>query len=112
RGDAVLPSWKGIEIRAINRNDIANVLDPLIIKDKPYTANRAFAAIRQLLGWCVTRELIAKSPADGIDAPGAEQTRDRVLADTEIKTLWSATDGLAYPWGAMTRLLLLTAQRR
>jgi integrase len=38
--------------------------------------------------------------------------RDRVLSDDEIVAFWTAGESIAWPYGPLLRLLLLTAQRR
>jgi len=40
------------------------------------------------------------------------EARDRVLTDNEIRSLWGSSESFTRPWGAFTRLLLLTAARR
>ena len=40
-----------------------------------------------------------------------ETSRDRVLTDQELRWFWKAASSLDYPFGPLTRLLLLTGQR-
>jgi integrase len=48
----------------------------------------------------------------GVDNPGHEQQRDRVLSEDEIRQLWNALE-TERPWSAaIFRLGILTAQRR
>jgi integrase len=47
-----------------------------------------------------------------LKAPKAEESRDRVLTDDEIRWLWNAAEMQGFPFGPMTQLLLLTGQRR
>ena len=56
--------------------------------------------------------MIASDPTAGIDKVVKEHARDRVLNNIEIVRFWSACDVLGWPFGAMGKLLLLTAQRR
>ncbi len=92
----------------IETDDIAKVLDKLL--DRPSEANHAFAAIRRFFNWAVERGHIAVSPCARLKLPSRPLTRDRVLLDTEIKTIWKAST--SYPFGTLVRLLLLTGQRR
>jgi integrase len=113
RKDApVLPSWKGLQIRAVTKADVLSIMDPAIEDGKPYLANRIFAMARKLLNWCVQRDLIPVSPAKGISPPGEEQTRERVLTGAEMGALWKACESIGYPWGTLAKILLLTGQRR
>ena len=52
------------------------------------------------------------SPCAGVRKPTAETARDRVLSDDEVRWLWKACDEIGYPFGHITRLLLLTGTRR
>lgn len=45
-------------------------------------------------------------------APTAEKSRDRVLSDDELRAILQACDRLNEPFGALIKLLALTAQRR
>ena len=44
--------------------------------------------------------------------PTKEHPRDRALTDDEIRWLWQAAEEVGWPFGPVTKLLLLTAQRR
>ncbi len=70
------------------------------------------ANVRRLFAWAVERGIIEASPAASIAAPGQEQSRDRVLADDELRAFLKACDGMREPFGPLLRLLLLTGQRR
>jgi integrase len=43
---------------------------------------------------------------------GSETSRDRVLSDDEIRTLWPIMEETGYPFGCLAQFLLVTAQRR
>lgn len=77
-------------------------------------ARRAYAVIRKLFNCAVGRDIIQATPAviPNDDLPGEEVKRDRTLTDDELKAVWSASDGLGYPFGPMFQLLLSTGQRR
>jgi integrase len=78
----------------------------------PILANRTLAALRKLFNWAVGRDLIGKSPCDGIEAPAAEVERDRVLSDAELKAVWQASEALGWPFGRVFQTLILTGQRK
>jgi integrase len=48
----------------------------------------------------------------GIERPAPEQSRERVLADKELKSIWQAADELGHPYAGIVKLLILTGQRR
>jgi integrase len=42
----------------------------------------------------------------------AEPSRDRVLTDPELRSVWNAAKQMAYPFGTIIQLLILTGQRK
>ena len=108
----VTPEWKGRKLESIGRGDVALLVDGIAEAGAPVMANRVLTVIKKLFGWAVARDLIVLSPAAGVQAPGKETARDRVLTDTELKAVWEACESLGYPFGPLFRLLILTGQRR
>ena len=74
-------------------------------------ANRVLATIRKLFKWAVERGAVDGSPAAGITPPGKEESRNRVLHADEFRTLFEACNQVGFPYGPLTKLLLLTGQR-
>jgi integrase len=107
----VLPTWRGRRIQDIGRRDVLALLDKLQDRGLGAGTNRVFAAIRKLFNWAAGRDIIQVSPCAGVKAPVAESPRHRKLSDAELRWLWKATERLSYPFGPITRLLLLTGQR-
>jgi integrase len=62
-------------------------------------------------GLGLSRDLVEMNPCHGIERPGAEHQRDRVLTASEIRRLWLALDEGDPITAALYRLQLLTAQR-
>lgn len=106
----VTPKWRKRPIASITHRDMLDLLDGM--DATPIMANRTLAAVRKLFNWAVGRRIIGATPVAGIEPPGKEKERDRVLDDNEIKTLWAGCDELGEPFGPLIRTLLLTAQRR
>ena len=46
-----------------------------------------------------------------MDPPVSKVMRDRVLKAEEIESIWNAWDAMDYPFGALGKMLLVTAQR-
>jgi integrase len=99
-------------IRDIGRRDVLEVLDRAIDRGTPYAANRLLAYVRKMFNWCLERGIVDTSPVANSKAPAKERSRDRVLEDEELAAIWSACDGLGWPWWALVRLLIVTGQRR
>lgn len=107
----VTPLLKSKALPAIRRADLVAVLDG-IPQSQPALRRLVFAVMRRLFRWAVSRGDILISPVDGMEAPAGAPSRDRVLADDELKAVWQASEGLGYPFGPFYRLLIVTAQRR
>jgi len=108
----VIPYWGARSLASIGRADVHELLDRVVDRGSPIMANRVLAAVRKLCNWSVERGIIASSPCDKIKAPGAEQSRDRILTDVELRAVWTDCDTIGWPFGPLLRLLLLTGQRR
>ncbi|MBX3537666.1 MAG: tyrosine-type recombinase/integrase [Chelatococcus sp.] len=108
----VVPVWRGRRIQEINKRDVIELLDRVVDRGAPVMANRVLAAIRRMFSWCVERGILDTSPCTDVKAPASERSRDRVLTDEEIRLVWRACDAVGWPFGPLTKLLLLTGQRR
>ena len=98
----------------LGRRDLMAILEPYAGR---VTAAQALAHLSACLTWGVERGLLERNAAIGIKAPVERRSRERVLTEAEIKTLWSATAGegagkVDGRYFAIVRLLLLTGQRR
>jgi integrase len=108
----IVEPWRGRRLSDISRGDVNRLLDDVVDRGAPIAANRVLAIFRKLCKWAVSREIIERSPCDGVMARSAETPRDRVLDDRELRLVWKAADTLGRPYGAIVRLLVLTGQRR
>jgi integrase len=108
----VLPPWRSRRLSDVTRRDVRDLLDDIVDAGKPIAANRAFSAVRKFFNWTLERDLIEASPCAGVKPPSPARSRDRILADDELRAVWLATDELGYPFGALVQLLILTAARR
>jgi integrase len=108
----VLPIWKNRLIKSITRRDVHDLLDRVIASGSPVAANRTFGAITKLFGWALGRDIVETLPTAGIKRPTEEKSRDRVLSDAELKSVWCAAAKVGFPFGPLVQLLILTACRR
>ena len=104
--------WAERDLREITRIEIIRQLDAIVEAGTPSAANHALSAIRKFFNWCVERGMLDASPCHGVKKPTKDRSRDRVLGDDEIRTIWQAADHSGYPFGSIIKLLLVTAQRR
>ena len=108
----ILPVIGLKRLRDVRRADAIDILDGIVDRGAPFTANRALAVLTRLGNWAVEREIIPASPFDRIKPPAVETSRERVLSDDEIKLVWAAFEAVGHPFGAFGKLLLLTGARR
>lgn len=117
----VYPEWEGRAFSSIRRKDVAALLDKVEDGEAgesgdlggPVMADRTLAALSKLFNWYQARDDEFISPVvRGMRRTNAkDRSRDRVLSDDEIRTLWT-TAGDHGQFGAFLKLLLLTGQRR
>jgi integrase len=72
--------------------------------------NHLLVAAKVFFNWCIKRRYITENPFAGLSQKQSP-TRSRVLSDTEIQSIWAATDEPT-TFNTIVRLLLLTGQRR
>lgn len=113
----IYPAWGRRKAADITKGDIISLLDKVVDRGSPQTANNIFKIIRKMFNFAVKKDRLTASPCIGIDMPAPTKAKDRVLKPDEIKTVWSSLDGPA-PDLSMTveikqamKLILLTAQR-
>ncbi|WP_262518777.1 tyrosine-type recombinase/integrase [Agrobacterium fabrum] len=105
-------AWLGRDVRDIMKADVVRLLDGIVERGSPITANRLFVTLSTFFNWMVGRDILKANPMMGLKKFTVESSRDRVLTDDEIRIFWQATKRHPYPFGPMWRLLFLTAQRR
>lgn len=108
----VVSRWGTRDVTSITRRDVLDLLDDLVDQGFPVGANRVLAATRKMFAWAVEREIVTGSPAAGVNAPGKETERDRVLTDDELTRIWHAASSMGGVPGTFFRTLILTGQRR
>lgn len=108
----ILPAWQGRSLVDVQRVDVVRLLDDLSDRGLTVGANRVLAALRRFFNWCRERGHIEVSPCEGVRPPATEVSRDRVLADWELRYVLRAARVLSWPFGTLVELLVYTGQRR
>jgi integrase len=106
----LLPRWSKCAVDDIKRADVRQVLEA-VAKVSPIGSNRLLSMLRRMFGWSVEHDLIEVSPVVGVRPLTAEVSRDRVLSDAELVTVWRAAEQCGIG-GSFIKMLMLTAQRR
>jgi integrase len=107
----IYPRWQDRPFRDIKRSDVALLLDQIVDKHGARQADYCLAIIRKITNWYASRNDDYVSPVvKGMGRNGGNGKRERTLTDDEIRALWKTANGGTF--GAMVKILLLTAQRR
>jgi integrase len=104
--------WGSRRVQDIERRDVVTLLDEIVDRGAPITANRTLSHVRKWFNWMIERSVLETSPCVRVKPPAEEVSRDRVLSDDELRWLWKASEKVGYPFGPFVQLLLLTGQRR
>jgi integrase len=124
----LVPVWADKPITAITRDDIEDVIDAIVKRPSRKKVGKGvgryghtvLSDIKMIFGWAVDvvkrnePYKLAASPADRIKPTkliGEKAIRTRVLEDHELRSLWLACEQAGYPWGDLTKMLLLTGCR-
>jgi len=109
----VYPAWDGRAFLAVRRSDVAALLDEVEDDHGARQADYVLAIVRGITNWYATRHDDYVPPiVKGMRRTNPkERARARVLDDSEIRAVWKLAEAHG-TFGALVRLLLLTAQRR
>lgn len=110
----VYPKWQDRSFDEIRRGDVAALLDEIEDKNGARQADYVLAVVRKLCHWYQARNEHYSTPiVFGMRrTKSADRERRRILSDDEIKAAWRLAPEIHPTYGAIVKLLLLTAQRR
>jgi integrase len=109
----VKPSIGKIGIYELRRSDVAQMLDEIADERGLVMADKTLAWLRKAFNWYAGKDDKFNSPiVKGMArTKPTERARTRVLSDDELRIIWPLF-AEAGTFGAMLKMLLLTAQRR
>lgn len=112
----VIPAIGRKKAEIVTRRDIRLLLDSIIERGAPVTANRVLAVVRKMFRFAISRDIVQSNPCEAIEAPARESSRERVLSESEIKTLWQElerdTVHMSESVRMVFRFMLATGQRK
>lgn len=85
----ILPKIGERRYADLRRAEIIAMIEKIGANGGRVTANRAHAMVRQVLNYALKRDLIEANPALAIERVFPETSRERVLSEDEIRTLWA-----------------------
>jgi integrase len=107
----VLPYWGERAFTDLKRGDIALLLDHIEDKHGAGTADRTLVTLRAIASWHQARDDAYVPPFVRGMSRSPKAARARILSDAELRAVWKAAESSGQ-FGAIVRLLLLSAQRR
>jgi len=109
----VKPRIGKLGIYEVRRSHVIKMLDEIEDENGPVMADRTLAYVRKAFNWCATRDDQFNVPVvrGMARVKPKERARTRVLSDDELRLIWPVL-GEAGTFGALVKVLLLTAQRR
>ena len=106
----ILPAIGGRMAEALTRADVTALVDAI---ERPTMARAVAAQLSSFYTWAMPRlPNLPVNPCRDAGKPAKAPSRDRVLADWELKLLWQALADEASAFGPAVRLLILSLQRR
>jgi hypothetical protein len=58
----VVKPWSGRSIHDIRKRNVAELVDGIVQRGSPATANKMFEALRALVNWCAGQALLDRAP--------------------------------------------------
>ncbi|QSV45015.1 tyrosine-type recombinase/integrase [Geobacter benzoatilyticus] len=111
----VIPSWGQLKAADITKRDVTLLLESIVDRGSPAMSNQVLKIVRKMFNFAIERDILQNTPCLGVKALAPNNSRERTLTESEIKTLWSSLDS---PKVAMSnelrralKLILVTAQR-
>ena len=110
----VYPKLGERPINEVRRSDIVRLLDFIEDEHGAVMADQTLAYIRRIFTWYASRSDEFRSPiVRGMArTKPRERTRERILTDDEIRTIWKVAETQGTTFGRFVRFSLLTAARR
>jgi integrase len=108
--------WGARPVTDVMPEEVAGAIRAIVKRGSPYQAHNALGYIRSLYNWAIgTHEFgVTSSPVERLKPKaliGQREARDRILTDDELRAIWNAAGEMAYPYGPVFQLLILTGQR-
>jgi integrase len=111
----VVSTWGQHKAADITKRDVNQLLEKIVDRGAPIMANNTFAVIRKMYNWAIEQDILQYTPCIGVKPPAPKVSRERVLSETEIKTLWTNLDrtdlNISTDSRRALKMILVTAQR-
>lgn len=109
------PAFGNRLLTEIAGDEIVELIDGISERSRS-NALKAYGALRLIFKFATQKERryfsAAQSPMLGLEPPEKVKARERRLNNDELRLVWIAAGGIGWPFGTITRLLILTGQRK
>ena len=108
-----LPTWGKRKAKDITKRDVVLLLEKIVERGSPGSANNNFKIIRKMFNYAVEKDIIKISPCVDIKMPAMEVRKNRYLAEDEIHNFWNNLDNchVSDDVRRALKLILVTGQR-
>jgi hypothetical protein len=100
------PHLAGKQLAEIKTTDLAHLLDRI---ESPSSRRNSRSYLAAFFHWTFRRGYIDTNPTSRLERGKAPQSRDRIVSDAELLSIWNACPDDDY--GLVVRLCILTGQR-
>ena len=103
--------WEARSVSSLRKRDALELLDNIVDRGAEYMANRTLSYGRMMFNFLIDREILDSSPFDRVKPPTKEVPRERVLANSELRSIWAVLETCAGVFEIPAKIMLLTGQR-
>ena len=109
----ILSVWGKRKASDITKRDVTLLLESIIDRGSPAMSNQVLKVTRKVFNFGIERDIIKTTPFTGVKALAPNNSRDRVLSESEIKTIWENinTAAISDEIVRALKLVLVTGQR-
>jgi integrase len=101
-------AWNKLRLDELSSHDVQRRIDRIQAGSE---RRHAYDAVKVFMKWAERRHYLDRALTDRMDAPAKGRSRDRILADDELRAVWLACNGDDH-FSRIIRLCILTGQRR
>ncbi len=113
----LMQAWPNQPISEITRSDVVKLVRDNMTE--PYAGRQLLTYAKQIFAWAKNQDCYGLEASPCSDVSWKQfsvklVSRDRILADAELREIWAATaqtDRFGYPFAPLVRFLLLTGAR-
>lgn len=111
----VVSAWGKRKAADVAKRDVIRLLEEIVNRNAPAMANNTFQIIRKMFNWAAEQDILQHTPCTGVKLPSPKLSRERVLSELEIRTMWTNLDrpdlNMSIDSRRALKLILVTAQR-